>query len=63
MWKHVSAEKLVFPKLWRILREGGQGNAAMIFPNMLPLLSKIPQSVIGTKQEFFTKFFDSMRAG
>lgn len=62
-WRNVSAEKLVLPKLWHILREGGQGNAVTIFPNLLPFLSKIPSSVCSNKQDFYDKCFDSIRHG
>lgn len=62
-WQHVNAEKLVLPKLWHILREGGQGNASEIFPNLLPFISKIPSTVCSNKQEFYDKFFSSMRQG
>ncbi|CAG2060103.1 unnamed protein product, partial [Timema podura] len=62
-WSHVSAEKLVLPKLWNILRQGGQGNAATIFPNLMPLLSKIPVPVRGDTASFYTKFFSNMRQG
>ena len=44
-WSHVNARKAVLPKLWSVLRKGGFGNAVVIFPNMLPFLSKIPKSV------------------
>jgi hypothetical protein len=62
-WQHVSADKLILPKLWHILREGGQGNAVTIFPNILPFLSKILSSVCSNKQDFYDKFFDSIRHG
>ncbi|KAJ9575352.1 hypothetical protein L9F63_025698, partial [Diploptera punctata] len=62
-WEHVSAEKLVLPKLWHILREGGQGNASAIFPNLLPFISKIPSTVCPNKQDFYDKLFGSMRLG
>ena len=42
---HVNARKAILPKLWMVLRNGGFGNAATIFHNILPFLSKIPQSV------------------
>ncbi|XP_075215935.1 E3 ubiquitin-protein ligase listerin [Lycorma delicatula] len=62
-WEYVSAEKLVFPKLWRILKEGGIGSASSIFPHILPLLSKIPSNLIPNKQVFYSRFFSSLQEG
>ncbi|XP_071439898.1 E3 ubiquitin-protein ligase listerin [Hetaerina americana] len=62
-WSHVDPHKIVFPKLWRVLKEGGQGNAATIFPNLLPLLSKIPSELLKDKDLFYQRFFDNMREG
>ncbi|KAF4521588.1 hypothetical protein B566_EDAN001308 [Ephemera danica] len=59
-WSHVNCEKMVFPKLWHILRDGGQGNASSIYPNLLPLISKI---VPNDKSIFYTKFFSNMLTG
>lgn len=63
LWTHESTVKLTSKKLWNILREGGQGNASVIFPNLLPLLSKIPSTVLDKKRNFYTAFFEHMRAG
>ncbi|XP_039275962.1 E3 ubiquitin-protein ligase listerin [Nilaparvata lugens] len=61
--QYVSAEKLVFPKLWRILKEGGLGSANTIYPNILPLLSNIPASLVPDKQIFYSKLFSNMIEG
>ncbi|EDV25006.1 uncharacterized protein TRIADDRAFT_25963 [Trichoplax adhaerens] len=44
-WDHVSARKSVLPKLWQLLRSNGNGSASVIFPALLPFLSKIPIEV------------------
>lgn len=62
-WENVSAEKLVFPKLWKVLKEGGSGCATTIFPNLLPFLSKIPSDIISDKQLFYLRFFSSFEEG
>lgn len=41
LWEHVSAEKLVIPKLSKVFKEAAFGNASVIFPLILPLLSKL----------------------
>ncbi|KAJ7427998.1 hypothetical protein BTVI_01452 [Pitangus sulphuratus] len=40
-WSHVNARKGVLPKLWTVLREGGRGLATVIYPNLLPFISKL----------------------
>lgn len=62
-WSHVNAEKIVFPKLWHVLRQGGEGNAVTIFPNLLPFVSKIPATASLDKDFFYNKFFTSMHHG
>ena len=41
----MKARKAVLPKLWSVLKSGGSGCATMIFPNLLPFLSKVPSEV------------------
>ncbi|KAK4881955.1 hypothetical protein RN001_005274 [Aquatica leii] len=41
-WTYINVEKLLLPKLWKLLRDGGYGNAPVIFPNLLPLISQLP---------------------
>lgn len=62
-WTYVKVDKIFFPKLMKILKQGGQGNAAAIYPNLLPLLSHLPPSVKENDQEFYKKFFDDLRSG
>uniref|UniRef100_A0A8C4NMY1 E3 ubiquitin-protein ligase listerin n=1 Tax=Dicentrarchus labrax TaxID=13489 RepID=A0A8C4NMY1_DICLA len=44
-WTHVNAKKGFLPKLWALLKEGGKGMAKALHPNLMPLLSKLPQEV------------------
>jgi len=44
-WKQVNVRKAVLPKLWSVLKNGGNGCATIIFPNLLPFLSKVPSEV------------------
>nr|XP_014351692.1 PREDICTED: E3 ubiquitin-protein ligase listerin [Latimeria chalumnae] len=62
-WNHVNARKGVLPKLWTVLREGGRGLATVVYPNLLPFVSKIPQEVIDPQIEFFSNFFTSIIKG
>ncbi|XP_078036315.1 E3 ubiquitin-protein ligase listerin isoform X2 [Augochlora pura] len=58
----ISIEKLALPKLWRVLRNGGQYSASIIYPNLLPFVSQFPKFNIDV-QNLYTNFFNNMRQG
>ncbi|XP_006267222.2 E3 ubiquitin-protein ligase listerin [Alligator mississippiensis] len=62
-WRHVNAKKGVLPKLWIILREGGRGLATVIYPNLLPFISKVPPGIMEPKLDFYRAFFSSIIQG
>ena len=62
-WKYVTPRKGVWPKLWSLLQQGGGGSATAIYPSMLPLLSQIPEDVIGEHLKFYQEFFRNFREG
>ncbi|XP_066226501.1 E3 ubiquitin-protein ligase listerin isoform X2 [Saccopteryx leptura] len=62
-WLHVNAKKSVFPKLSAVVREGGRGLATVIYPYLLPFISKLPQSITDPKLDFFKNFLTSLVAG
>ncbi|XP_078214551.1 E3 ubiquitin-protein ligase listerin isoform X4 [Callithrix jacchus] len=62
-WLHVNAKKSVFPKLSTVIREGGRGLATVIYPYLLPFISKLPQSITDPKLDFFKNFLTSVVAG
>ncbi|KAE8621680.1 hypothetical protein XENTR_v10004921 [Xenopus tropicalis] len=62
-WEHVNAQKGVLPKLWSVLREGGRGLATVIFPNLLPFISRVPTNIIKTPTDFYSNFFNSLGQG
>ncbi|XP_019585436.2 E3 ubiquitin-protein ligase listerin [Rhinolophus sinicus] len=62
-WLHVNAKKSVFPKLSAVVREGGRGLATVIYPYLLPFISKLPQSITAPKLDFFKNFLTSLIAG
>ncbi|KAK9402169.1 E3 ubiquitin-protein ligase listerin [Crotalus adamanteus] len=62
-WSHVNAKKGVLPKLWTVLREGGRGLATIIYPNILPFISKVPHNVADPKLNYSTIFFTSIING
>ncbi|MEJ1283029.1 listerin E3 ubiquitin protein ligase 1 [Cricetulus griseus] len=62
-WLHVNAKKSVFPKLTAVVREGGRGLAAVIYPYLLPFISKLPPSITEPKLDFFKHFLTSVITG
>uniref|UniRef100_A0A3Q2YAX3 E3 ubiquitin-protein ligase listerin n=1 Tax=Hippocampus comes TaxID=109280 RepID=A0A3Q2YAX3_HIPCM len=62
-WTHVNPKKGFLPKLWSLLKEGGKGMAKALHPNLMPLLSKLPQQVTDPALEFHTTFFTSLIHG
>ncbi|XP_060054558.1 E3 ubiquitin-protein ligase listerin [Erinaceus europaeus] len=62
-WLHVNAKKSVFPKLSAVVREGGRGLATIIYPYLLPFISKLPQSITDPKLDFFKNFLTSLVTG
>ncbi|XP_012139948.1 E3 ubiquitin-protein ligase listerin [Megachile rotundata] len=58
----VSVEKLVLPKLWRVLRSGGQCCASIVYPNLLPFISQFPKLNMDF-YNLYTNFFSNMRQG
>ncbi|XP_055470789.1 E3 ubiquitin-protein ligase listerin isoform X1 [Psammomys obesus] len=62
-WLHVNAKKSVFPKLMAMVREGGRGLAAVIYPYLLPFVSKLPQYITEPKLDFFKNFLTSLVTG
>jgi len=58
----VNIDKLVLPKLWRILRFGGQCCASTVYPNLLPFVSQFPKLGVNI-DDLYINFFDNMRQG
>lgn len=57
-------EKALLPKLWKMLKSGGGGNAETIYPHLLPLLSKLNRTVLGDKTiPFYLNFFENLHIG
>ncbi|XP_015237598.1 PREDICTED: E3 ubiquitin-protein ligase listerin [Cyprinodon variegatus] len=62
-WTHVNAKKGFLPKLWALLKEGGKGMAKGLHPNLMPLLSKLPQEVTDPNMDFYTNFYAAFLQG
>lgn len=62
-WRHVNAKKGFLPKLWALLKEGGKGMAKALHPNLMPLLSKLPQEITHPSLDFYSTFFTSFIQG
>lgn len=55
-WEHINWQKAMWPKIKHILESGCSGQAAIVSPCLLPLLSKIVNLN-------YSQFFDSFRMG
>ena len=58
----INIEKLLLPKLWRVLRNGGQCCASIIYPNLLPFISQFPKLSFDSHY-LYINFFTYMREG
>lgn len=58
----VNIDKLVFPKLWHVLRSGGQCCASTVYPNLLPFVSQFSKFNVDIA-DLYTNFFNNMRQG
>ena len=61
----VNLDKAVLPKLWKILKTGGAGNASVIFPHMLPLVAKFNKDVLEKEKlhKFYSNLFENINIG
>ncbi|XP_063699534.1 E3 ubiquitin-protein ligase listerin [Culicoides brevitarsis] len=59
----VSREKVFLPKLFKLLKNGGNGNAVAIYPHLLPLVSQLNPEFLGDMTEFYRNFFISIKEG
>uniref|UniRef100_A0A336LRQ7 E3 ubiquitin-protein ligase listerin n=1 Tax=Culicoides sonorensis TaxID=179676 RepID=A0A336LRQ7_CULSO len=59
----VNKEKVFFPKLWKLLKSGGSGNAVTIYPHLLPLVSKLTEEFVGDLHDFYKNFFAAIKEG
>ena len=62
-WSHVNICEGMLPRLWSLLQQGGNGLAAAIYPNLLGLISNLPQHIFGEGLDFCKLFFGSLRDG
>lgn len=61
---YVNLEKAFLPKLYKILKNGGNGSAETIYPHFLPLLPKLNRDILGEKVlTFYSNFFEHLNAG
>lgn len=59
-WQGINIQKVVLPQLWSLLSEAGKGNAHVIYPCILPFLSKFPKEII-FKENFLLQLFSTLK--
>lgn len=61
---HISMEKAFLPKLWKLLRSGGNGSAEIIYPHFLPLISNWKVDIFGEKLPIlYESFLQTLQTG
>lgn len=58
----VNIDKFVLPKLWHVLRSGGQCCASTVYPNLLPFISQFSKLNVNIN-DLYMNFFNNMRQG
>ncbi|CAG9765141.1 unnamed protein product [Ceutorhynchus assimilis] len=61
-WKCINIEQQFTPTIMSILKQAGNDNAALIYPNFLPLISNVPL-LDEKKKQFYASFFENMSVG
>lgn len=63
--QYINIDKALLPKLWKVLKTGGAGSAAVIHPHLLPLLSQLNAAALGPDKilTFYTDFFTYLHTG
>ncbi|KAL4232926.1 listerin E3 ubiquitin protein ligase 1 [Mactra antiquata] len=62
-WSHINIQKAFWPKLRKVLESGCHGNAVVIAPNILPLISKLPGDLFPDMNKFYEELFACFKAG
>lgn len=59
-WQGIDIHKVALPQLWTLLKEGGKGNARVLYPCLLPFLNKLPKEIVET-EDFLLQFFSCFK--
>ncbi|CAG0892154.1 unnamed protein product [Darwinula stevensoni] len=62
-WKYVNVNKAVVPRLLALVCRGGKGNAAVIYPAILPLLGSLEQHGVKDPKAFYGRLLDALKQG
>lgn len=55
--------KTIFKRIYSVLRDGARGSAGELYPQLLPIISVIPEEAMEDKCTFYTDFFRAMSVG
>ncbi|GFS67129.1 e3 ubiquitin-protein ligase listerin, partial [Nephila pilipes] len=59
-WQGIDIHKVALPQLWTLLKEGGKGNARVLYPCLLPFLNKLPKEIVEA-EDFLLQFFSCFK--
>ncbi|KAG1653825.1 E3 ubiquitin-protein ligase listerin [Nymphon striatum] len=60
-WNHVKLDKVVIPQILPFLRAKGYGSATVIYPSILPLLSRFPDDFYESEKCVYLQLLESMK--
>lgn len=62
-WDVANNPRSVLGRIFSVLREGARGSAPELYPQLLPILSVLPDHIIEDKAAFYKDFFRSLSTG
>ncbi|XP_045600152.1 E3 ubiquitin-protein ligase listerin isoform X2 [Procambarus clarkii] len=57
------SSRSVFKRMYSVMRDGARGSAGEWYPQLLPIISVIPEEAMDDKCTFYTDFFRAMTTG
>ena len=63
MWTEATVTKSVIGRIYSVLRDGGRGSGTELYPQLLPILSLIPEKAMEDKNNFYVEFFHAFSNG
>ncbi|CAL4072477.1 unnamed protein product, partial [Meganyctiphanes norvegica] len=62
-WKDANSPRSVLGRIFSVMREGARGSAPELYPQLLPILSVLPDHIMENTATFYKDFFRSFTTG
>ncbi|XP_068219475.1 E3 ubiquitin-protein ligase listerin isoform X2 [Palaemon carinicauda] len=63
IWTEAATSRSVIGRIYSVLRDGGRGCATELYPQLLPVISLIPEKATDDKNTFYVEFFRAFSKG